>query len=56
MSPGFDGITIDHFKYAFPCVVLLLKHLFELMLYAGCVPDDFAQGVLQYPYQKKKTK
>jgi len=52
-SPGFDGMTIDHFKYVHPRVLLFLKYLFELMLYAGCVPDDFVRGITVLIPKKK---
>jgi len=44
ISPGFDGVTIEHFKYTRPCVLLFLKYLFELILFAGYVPDYFWKG------------
>ena len=54
-SPGSDGLTIEHFKYAHPCVLLFIKYLFELMLGEGCVPDDFGKGVT-VPIPKDKNK
>jgi len=54
-SPGFDGVTIEHFKFAHPCVLLCLKYLFDLILFSGFVPDDFARGIT-VPIPKEKNK
>ena len=44
-SPGFDNLTIEHIKYAHPCLILILSKLFNLFLKNGYVPDDFGRGI-----------
>jgi len=44
-APGFDGITIEHIKYAHPSVVIVITTLFNILLDLGLVPDDFGVGV-----------
>ena len=54
-SPGFDGITIEFFHHAHPSVILFMKYLFDFILLAGVVPDDFGKG-LTVPIPKDKKK
>ena len=51
-AAGVDGLTIEHFKYAHPVVLSILKHLFSLMLRIGYVPSDFGRGLI-IPIPKK---
>jgi Reverse transcriptase (RNA-dependent DNA polymerase) len=44
-SAGLDGITAEHLKYAHPSLVVALKNLFNLVLSAQFVPDDFGRGI-----------
>src|SRR5437867_345264 len=45
-AAGVDRITTEHLIYAHPCLIVLLKKLFNLMLKYGCVPKDFGKGLL----------
>ena len=54
-SPGFDGLTIEHFLFAHPVVVLYLKYLFDIILFSGNVPSDFGKGIT-VPIPKEKNK
>jgi len=42
---GFDGITIEHLKFAHPCVQSILKVLFKLIFEEDFVSDDFCRGI-----------
>ena len=42
---GFDHVTIEHITYAHPSIVVILANLFNIILYTGLVPDDFAVGI-----------
>ena len=52
---GFDGITVEHLKFSHPCVLAVLKILFNLILEGDFVPDDFARGIT-IPIPKDRTK
>jgi len=43
---AFDGITIEHLKFAHPCVQSILKVLFNLILDEHFVLDDFGRVVM----------
>jgi len=42
---GFDGLTVEHLKFAHPCVLSILKVLFNLILKEHFVCDDFVRGI-----------
>jgi len=44
-APGFDGIMIEHLKFAHPSVILIVTKLFNLCLTLGVVPEKFGVGV-----------
>ena len=44
-APGIDGLSIEHIAYAHPSLVIVLRTLFNIMLYIGVVPDEFGIGV-----------
>jgi len=43
-AAGIDGLTIEHIKYCHPLVIVLLKHIFNIMQQYNYVPD------LGWPY------
>lgn len=43
---GADNISAEHLFYAHPCLVVILKLLFNSMLTYGFVPDDFGKSIL----------
>jgi len=45
-SVGLDKISAEHLTYAHPCLIMLLKLLFNCMLSYGVVPDDFGKGLI----------
>src|SRR6266516_1786593 len=45
-APGIDDICIEHFKYAHPSVIAILKSLLNLFLTLGEVPFDFGLGLV----------
>src|SRR5207245_7244634 len=44
-APGFDGIMIEHLKFAHPSAILIVTKLFNLFLSLGVVPDNFGLGI-----------
>jgi len=53
---GFDGITIEHLKFAHPCVLSILKVLFNLILEEHFVPNDFGREItIPIPKDRNKT-
>jgi len=44
-AAGIDGLTIEHIKYCHPLVIVLLKHLFNMMQQYNYVPDGFGVGL-----------
>ena len=44
-APGFDGLSIEHIKYAHPSVIIILRTLFNIMIHTGIVPDEFGIGI-----------
>jgi len=45
-TPGHDSICIEHFKYAHPSVILILRSMFNICLAIGEVPSEFGQGMV----------
>src|SRR5688572_18569432 len=45
-TPGPDNIHINHFKFAHPSVIIILKALFNIFLFIGEVPIAFGNGVV----------
>ena len=45
-APGLDDICIEHFKFAHPSVIAILKSLFNIFLSLGEVPSDFGIGLV----------
>ena len=52
-APGFDGITIEHIKYAHPSLIIVITTLFNILLKLELVPDNFGVG-LTTPIPKYK--
>jgi len=49
-----DHIVAEHVIYCHPCLIVLLKLLFHVMLLYGYVPNDFATGII-VPLIKDKS-
>ena len=45
-AAGHDNLTIDHFLYSHPCIVIHLRQLFNAMLKHSYVPAEFGKGVI----------
>ena len=45
-APGLDSLTVEHFTYAHPSVVVHLTRLFNLILKHGYVPNAFGDGIV----------
>jgi hypothetical protein len=45
-APGLDDICIEHFKYAHPSVITILKSIFNIFLFLREVPTDFGLGLI----------
>jgi len=45
-AAGADHIVAEHVIYSHPCLIVLLKLLFYMMLLHGYVPNDFATGII----------
>ena len=43
---GADGISAENLHHAHPCLIVILKLLFNSMLKYGFVPDDFGKSIL----------
>ena len=54
-SPGYDGITTEHVKYAGPVLVDLLCTLFNAILSSEYIPQCFKRGVQVPLYKGKDT-
>ena len=44
-ASSHDSISIEHFKFAHPCIVVILAKLFSIFLDVGVVPTDFCLGI-----------
>ena len=53
-AAGADHIVAEHVIYSHPCLIVLLKLLFYMMLLHGYVPNDFATGII-VPLIKDKS-
>jgi len=53
-AAGADHIVAEHVMYSHPCLIVLLKLLFYMMLLHGYVPNDFATGII-VPLLKDKS-
>jgi Reverse transcriptase (RNA-dependent DNA polymerase) len=42
---GYDGLVIEHIKYAHPIIHTILSKLFRLMILTATVPDEFGIGL-----------
>jgi len=45
-AAGHDSIYIEHFKFAHPSVIYILKSIFNVFLSLGEVPQDFGLGLV----------
>ena len=45
-AAGHDNISIEHFKWAHPSIIYILKSIFNVFLSIGKVPRDFGLGVV----------
>jgi len=45
-AAGHDNLTIDHFLYSHPCIVIHLRQLFNAMLKHSYVPAEFGKGII----------
>ena len=45
-ASGTDNINIEHFKFAHPSVITILKSIFNIFLSLGEVPIDFGAGLV----------
>jgi len=53
-SAGADHIVAEHVIYSQPCLIVLLKLLFHMMLIHGYVPNAFANSII-VPIVKDKS-
>ena len=45
-TSGSDNICIEHFKFAHPSIIIILKSIFNIFLSMGEVPSDFGLGLV----------
>jgi len=45
-APGCDNIVVEHFKYAHPSLLVILKSIFNIFISLGEVPSDFGLGIV----------
>ena len=53
-AAGYDGLMIEHIKYAHPTIILILVKLFNLMIIFSYVPKRFGEG-LTIPIPKQDS-
>jgi len=54
-AAGSDSLTCEHLQFAHPIVTVCITKLFNLMLTANFVPDDFGLGII-IPIPKGESK